>query len=298
VTRRTLLAGLSAAHFAQHVTNSLLSALLPFIRDTFALSNTQAGFAVTAYTIASGVTNAPFGLLADRVGARSVTIASAGLFTLATLGQGLADAFWSLVLARVAFGVAFGALWTAGLAWLADSTPARPRASALGATVTVTGVGFTIGPAFAGLLADRFGPGVPFLSVAAVAAGVTAALVLGGPPVHFEVERRPLLATLRGARADELVLGGLIVTALIGFVAGGVNLLVPLQLRENGVSAGEIGLLLSSASVIYTLVSGFVARLGSSARAAGPRACRTSTVARRRAKSRERRQQARSWRGV
>jgi SAM-dependent methyltransferase len=68
---------------------------------------------------------------------------------------------------------------------------------------------------------------------------------------------------LRVARGDELVLAAIAIIVLIGLVGGGVNLLVPLQLRDNGVSAGEIGLLFSIASAVYTVVSGFVARLGS-----------------------------------
>jgi len=40
--------GFAVAHFSHHVTNSLLSPLLPLIRDTFALSYTQQGLAVSA----------------------------------------------------------------------------------------------------------------------------------------------------------------------------------------------------------------------------------------------------------
>ena len=58
------------------------------------------------------------------------------------------------------------------------------------------------------------------------------------------------------------MLAGIAIIVLIGLVGGGVNLLVPLQLKENGVSAGEIGLLFSAASAIYTVVSAIVARLG------------------------------------
>ena len=52
------------------------------------------------------------------------------------------------------------------------------------------------------------------------------------------------------------------IIVLIGIVGGGVNLLVPLQLRENDVSAGQIGLLFSAASAVYTITSAVVARLG------------------------------------
>ena len=47
--QRSLLAAFSVAHFAHHVTNSLLSALLPFmVADGLVASNTLAGLAVTA----------------------------------------------------------------------------------------------------------------------------------------------------------------------------------------------------------------------------------------------------------
>ena len=69
-------------------------------------------------------------------------------------------------------------------------------------------------------------------------------------------------SVLRVVRRDELVLAGIAIIVLIGLVGGGVNLLVPLQLKANGVSAGEIGLLFSVASAVYTVVSAIVARLG------------------------------------
>ena len=58
------------------------------------------------------------------------------------------------------------------------------------------------------------------------------------------------------------MLAGIAIIVLIGLVGGAVNLLVPLQLRENGVSAAKIGLLFSVASAVYTVVSAVVARLG------------------------------------
>jgi MFS transporter, ACS family, D-galactonate transporter len=92
--------------------------LAPTFADELALSGVETGMILAAASLAALVVALPLGLLADRLGARHVTIVSAVLFTLATLGQGLAEEFWSLLLARAAFGVAFGALWGAGAAWL------------------------------------------------------------------------------------------------------------------------------------------------------------------------------------
>jgi MFS family permease len=236
--------------------------LAPTFADELELSGVETGMILAAASLAALVVAFPLGLVADRLGAREVTIASAFLFTLATLGQGLADQFWSLLLARGAFGVAFGALWGAGASWLSDSLSDDRRAGALGAATTVGGIGFTAGPVLAGGLADRYATGTPFVVVSIAAAAVTAALVVAGPVATGVAARQRLRDMLRMARQDELVLAGIAIIVLIGLVGGGVNLLVPLQLRENGVSAGEIGLLFSIASAVYTVVSAIVARLG------------------------------------
>jgi MFS family permease len=236
--------------------------LAPTFADELGLSGVETGMILASTSLTALVVALPLGRLADRIGARGVTIASAALFTLATLGQGLAGEFWSLLLARGAFGLAFGALWGAGAAWLSDSLTEDSRAGALAAAATVAGLGFTTGPVLAGTLADRFDTGTPFLVLAVAAALVTAALVIAAPAATGEVTRQPLAEVVRAARRDELVLAAIGIIVLIGIVGGGVNLLVPLQLRENDVSAGQIGLLFSVASAVYTITSAVVARLG------------------------------------
>jgi MFS family permease len=236
--------------------------LAPTFADELGLSGVETGMILAGSSLAALVVAFPLGLLADRLGARQVTIASACLFTVATFGQGLADEFWTLLLARLAFGVAFGALWGAGASWLSDSLDEGTRAGALGAAATVAGLGFTTGPVLSGTLADRYDTGTPFLVTGVAAALATVFLVVAAPAATGAVTRQRLREMLDVARRDELVLAGIAIIVLIGLVGGGVNLLVPLQLRENDVSAGQIGLLFSAASAIYTVVSAIVARLG------------------------------------
>src|SRR5918996_1733001 len=79
--------------------------LAPTFAGELDLSGVETGMILASASLAALVVAFPLGLFADRVGARQVTIASAALFTLATVGQGLANDFWSLLLARGAFGV-------------------------------------------------------------------------------------------------------------------------------------------------------------------------------------------------
>ena len=236
--------------------------LAPTYADEFGLNGVQTGAVLAAASLAALVAALPLGVLADRFGAREVTLVSAGLFTLATLGQGFAGDFWSLLVARAGFGVAFGALWGAGASWLSNSLAEERRTRALAAATTVAGAGFTIGPVFAGVLADRFDTGTPFVVLAFAAAAVTIALFWVPAALATDVTTQSLRGVLRVVRRDELVLAGIAIIVVIGLVGGGVNLLVPLQLEDNGVSAARIGLLFSVASAVYTIVSAVVARLG------------------------------------
>ena len=236
--------------------------LAPTFADEFGLSGVETGLILASSSLAALAVALPLGMLADRFGARQITIASAGLFTLATLGQGLADEFWSLLAARSALGVAFGALWGAGASWLSNSLSEHRRARALAAATTVAGLGFTIGPVLAGVLADRFDAGTPFVALSVVAAAVTGSLFIAPLTATNDVTSQSLGDVLRVVRRDDLMLAGIAIVVLIGLVGGGVNLLVPLQLRDNGVSSAEIGLLFSAASAVYTVVSAIVARLG------------------------------------
>src|SRR4029078_9335525 len=151
----------------------------PTYADDFGLNGVETGAILAAASLAALVAALPLGGLADRFGAREVTLASAALFTLATLGQGIADDFWTLLIARAGFGAAFGALWGAGASWLSNSLTHERRAGALALATTVAGVGFTIGPVFSGVVADRFETGTPFVVPAGGDAAVASALSRG-----------------------------------------------------------------------------------------------------------------------
>src|SRR3989442_5898393 len=120
--------------------------LAPTFAERLSLSPVETGALLASASFATVVVAFPAGLLADRLGARAFTIGSAVVFTLSTVGQGLAGDFWTLLVARAAFGIAFGVAWTAGLAWLADSAPPQPRARALGATGAISGLRVPAGP--------------------------------------------------------------------------------------------------------------------------------------------------------
>jgi MFS family permease len=254
-----------------------LAPLGPVYAAELHLTRVQVGALFAAASVAMLLVTLPIGVVTDRLGPRRLTVAAALLVGLSALGQGLARDFWLLLGSRALFGVAFGAVWTAGLAFLAEGgTPERP--SSLGATIPITGVAGAIGPAFAGIAAARFGLVVPFVGIAAVAGVAAVALVLAPAPLAPEpVEHLDLAGMLRAARDNRLVLGAAAMMAAAGFSSSVAFVLVPLRLRGNGISVATIGAILGGAAVLYIAAGIVTNRLGR--RAATPSAAAVSVLA-------------------
>ncbi len=125
---RSLLAGFTAAHFSHHVSNSLLNPLLPFIRDSFTLSYEQSGLLVSAFSVSLGLSNAPIGVLADRVGSRPVIVVGLVLTGAVSAALALAGAYWQLLLLLVLMGLIAGTYHSPAAALIARAFPKGVRA--------------------------------------------------------------------------------------------------------------------------------------------------------------------------
>ena len=215
---RVVLVTLAVAHFAMHVVNSLLSALLPFIRDAFLLSNTQAGLAVSAYTIASGLSNAPLGLLADRVGSRRVIVGGLVFVAVASVAIGLAPSYLWLLLALIVMGIASGTYHAPASALIAETFSFARRGVALGTHTTAGHLAFFAAPLSAGFLAMSTSWHVPFIAFA-IAPLLCAVFVLRvAPPGVRATERHQWLATFTDIGRVARSIGSLVSLAIVAQV--------------------------------------------------------------------------------
>jgi FSR family fosmidomycin resistance protein-like MFS transporter len=154
---RVLLATITAAHFAHHTSNSLLNPLLPLIRDTFALTYAQSGFAVSAYALSLGLSNGPIGLLADRVGSRTVIVTGLILTGLVSVALAQAGDYGQLLVLLLALGVISGTYHPPAAALIARSFSPRVRGSAMGFHITGGHLSFFAAPLLAAYLATETG---------------------------------------------------------------------------------------------------------------------------------------------
>jgi MFS family permease len=257
-----LVASFYALLFLDEIVLLGLVPIAPTYADQLGLTETQTGLLLGVASVAPIVIAVPVGLYADRIGARRLALAGAVVLALGTLAQGLTETFWVLLLARVVLGVGSAVIWTAGTAWLSDSVSERRRSAALGAVMTVAGVGASIGPAYAGYVAEAAGPGAPFLIAAGLIAITTIVLATAGPGGRSDHEPLSLGVTVRVARRELLLVAALAITVLAGISDGVVGLLAPLQLDENGLSSGTIGAVFSMAAAVFLVGSTICVRLG------------------------------------
>ncbi len=143
---------------------STYAALLPELRDTWSLSNSQAGVVGGMFFAGYVATVSFWTALTDRIDARHVYLAGSLLAAAASAGFGLAaSGFLSAVLFQVVLGVGIAATYMPGLRMLSDrvSGPAQSRTIAF--YTSFFGIGIALSLAIAGLVAPLQGWHAAFL---------------------------------------------------------------------------------------------------------------------------------------
>jgi MFS family permease len=233
--------------------------VMPVYAHRLDLSGAQQGMVLGATGLAMLAVCLPAGALSDRLGARRLTLCAGLLMAIALFGQSLAGSFPELIGSRLAFGIGYGVMWTAGLSWIAATVPGG---SALGGSVACSGFGGVAGPAAWGVLVQYFGLAIPALATAAVFAALTVGLALLRMPASTDTPSAPVAASLRSAIADRRVICTCAAILAVGLTTGVTALLVPAELHAAGASPARIGLAFSVAGILFAVTSSVTASAG------------------------------------
>jgi MFS family permease len=267
-----------ALFFVSGVAQTAIVPLLPRMSVHYGLSSSEAALVLALPGLAMLAVSLPAGVLADRFGARRVTLTAGVLLVLACIAQAV-PSLPVLLAGRIAFGLSFGVLWTAGAAWL---TALGEGAGQVGPAVILSSVGTMVGPALGGLLAHGSSPTLPFASIAIGAVVVSAALaaapgrrVAPAPGHHAAQDTPPVgdaprapartpapLRKLLGQARQIRVASAASSLVVAGALSGVTQLLISSGLHADGVSQGTIGLTFSACALGYILSSAAFVRLG------------------------------------
>ena len=102
---RTLVA-ISSAHWVSHFHMFVVPMLFPFLKEQLGVGYIDLGFALTVFAVVSGLTQAPIGYLADRIGARKILLMGLTLGGFALIMIGVHLSYSWLLASAVLLGLA------------------------------------------------------------------------------------------------------------------------------------------------------------------------------------------------
>lgn len=168
--------------------------LLPFYAQEFRATPLQIGLLFSSYSLTQLVFAPLLGRLSDRVGRRPVLLTSIAGGAVSYVLFALAPTYGVLLLSRALAGVA-AANYGIAQAYMADVSAPEDRSRAMGLVGAAFGLGFVLGPALGGILAQA-GASLPALGhrlvplTAAVLSGVNLTIGLLGLPESLSPELR------------------------------------------------------------------------------------------------------------
>jgi multidrug resistance protein len=245
-----LLATVCLALFVDTLLYSVVVPVLPDYTRRLGAADWAVGLLFAAYAIGLLLASPVAGAISDRIGRRKPLIIGSFGVALATVVFAYADSYGVLFGARLLQGVSAAAVWTAGIALIADVLPRDRHGSAMGMAMAATSMGLIVGPPLGGLLTQQFGHGAPFLVTAAVAVVNGLVQLILVPATGTRQPRPSHLRRLLGHPPAFATI------AAVAVGAGALSFLeptLPLDLADRlGQGVGAIGLAFGAATLVHS----------------------------------------------
>jgi EmrB/QacA subfamily drug resistance transporter len=142
----------ACAMFMQNLDSTIIATALPTIADSLGESPLSLNVAITCYLLSLAVFIPISGWTADRFGARRVFTGAILVFTLGSIGCGLANSLWMLVLSRIVQGMGGAMMVPVGRLVLLRTVPKSELVRAMSYVSVPALIGPVIGPPLGGFV--------------------------------------------------------------------------------------------------------------------------------------------------
>src|ERR1700733_2409660 len=184
------LGAISAAHWVSHFHIFVLPMLFPFLKAQLGVGYIDLGFALTAYAVVSGLTQAPMGYLADRIGARKVLLMGLTLGGVALIMLGLHLSYSWLIASAVLLGLANSVYHPADYAILSAHMDEARMGRAFSIHTFAGFLGGAVAPPIVAALLAMIGGHGTLIAAGAVGPIVALALLVVGIPDASAADRQ------------------------------------------------------------------------------------------------------------
>src|SRR5215470_2945257 len=186
------LAAVSFGLFMIMLDNTIVNVALKTIQDSLGLQISELEWVVTGYALTFGALMLTGGKLADLFGRRLMFVVGLAIFTLSSLGCGLAGSAGMLIGMRVVQGVGAALMNPATLSIITVTFPPKQRGTAIGIWAGVSALALAIGPLVGGLITEHISWNwIFFINVPIGALAIVAAFMFIDESRDTSLNRRP-----------------------------------------------------------------------------------------------------------
>jgi MFS family permease len=254
------LAILTAINLLNYLDRYIVAGVMKRMQGEFTLNDEQGGDVFSVFMVVYMLASPIGGYLGDRMPRRVLVMIGVLIWSLATIGSGLAPFYWLLLVARAATGVGEAAYGTTAPSIISDLFNANRRSSMLAIFYTALPVGAAMGFMLGGVMAEHatwrhafYAGGIPGILFALLA------LTMPEPERGAtETEKFPKVPFAQGLKAISgspqfwYATAGL---TLMTFSIGGLGVWMPKYLSTmRGATDTEAGLILGATTVISGVV--------------------------------------------
>jgi MFS family permease len=183
------LAAISTAHWVSHFHLLVLPMLFPFLKQQLGVGYIELGFALTVFAVVSGLTQAPIGYLADRIGARKILLMGLTLGGFALIMLGLHLSYSWLIASAVLLGLANSVYHPADYAILSAHMDEARMGRAFSIHTFAGFLGSAVAPAIVAALVATTGGHGALIVAGAVGPAVALLLLVVGIPDASAADR-------------------------------------------------------------------------------------------------------------
>ncbi len=242
---------------------SSITPAFPKIIQYFQITSKQVGWLIVVFTLPGIVLTPVMGVLADRLGRKTILVPSLLVFGIAGFACTFMRTFEYLLILRFLQGIGAATLGSLNITIIGDLYGDQKRAAAMGYNASVLSIGTAAYPAIGGGLA-MFGWFYPFvLPLLAIPAGFIVLWGLKNPDPRHEQNLREYLRSAWN-NINRKSVWGLLISNIVVFIIlyGAFLTYFPLLLEKNlDASSLYIGLSMSAMSVSTAIVSSMLGRL-------------------------------------
>jgi MFS family permease len=263
---RTALALLTALNLLNYIDRSVLFAVQDLVKAEFHQSDAAFG-ALTSVFFIFYMCAAPFmGPLAARYSRKSVIIAGALIWSVATLLTAFTHDFTGLLIRHTLVGIGEASFVILSPTFVADMFPENQRGRVMGVFYLAIPVGTAMGYVLGGLMGPAYGWRTPFY-VGAAPGAVLAFLLFFIPEPRLgqfdHVEKSPNRDTVKGLLRNPAFLTATFGMAMMTFALGGLQVWMPTFLhRVHGYTLGQannlFGLSIAVNGLVASLAGGWI----------------------------------------